>query len=180
MTEQQVWSSEADGAGSGTSSGGLSSWAFILLSLSFSLLSSELLEWGNLNFFDPVQKICGPLVLDTCGCRSPCWLERTPAHFVKHLTSDQQITFDKGFQVSPHFTYFPNTLMRQLLDFFFNNWINWLSYPSSLKIRKVYTSIGSLKFLFLFSCTTFSQEYIVSFICHALILLWFLHSKNDS
>ena len=78
---------------------------------------------------------------------------------------------DKGFQVSPHFTYFPNTLMRQFHNFFFNTWINWLSYPSSLKIRKVYTSIGSLKFLFLFSCTTFSQKYIVSFICNALILL---------
>ena len=87
---------------------------------------------------------------------------------------------DKGFQVSPHFTYFPNTLMRQLHNFFFNYWINWLSYPSSLKIRKVYTSIGSLKFLFLFSCTTFSQKYIVSFICNALILLWFLHCKNGS
>ena len=78
---------------------------------------------------------------------------------------------DKRFQVSPHFTYFPNTLMRQFHNFFFNTWINWLSYPSSLKIRKVYTSIGSLKFLFLFSCTTFSQKYIVSFICNALILL---------
>ena len=90
------------------------------------------------------------------------WKE-PPAHFDKHLTSDQQITFDKSFQVSPHFTYFSNTLMRQLHNFFLNNWIKWLSYPSSLKIRKVYTSIGSLKFLFLFSCTTFSQKYIVSF-----------------
>lgn len=26
---------------------------------------------------------------------------------------------DKGFQVSPHFTYFPNTLMRQLHNLFF-------------------------------------------------------------
>lgn len=105
------------------------------------------------------------------------WKER-PAHFVKHLTSYQQITFDKGFQVSPHFTYFPSTLMRHLHNFLFNNWINWLPYPSSLKIRKVYTSNGSLKVFFLFSSTTFSQKYIVSFICLSLMLLWFLHSKN--
>lgn len=83
----------------------------------------------------------------------------------------EALLVDKRFQVSPHFTYFPNTLMRQFHNFFFNTWINWLSYPSSLKIRKVYTSIGSRKFLFLFSCTTFSQKYIVSFICNALILL---------
>ena len=77
--------------------------------------------------------------------------------FVCHGSPEQEaLLVDKGFKVSPHFTYFPNTLMRQLHNFFFHNWINWLSYPSSLKIRKVYTSIGSLKFLFLFSCTTFS------------------------